>query len=57
MILIGDILIILSKALTIVKLSTILLNDNFITTPLDKSVVLNDFIIIADWPNVDSEIT
>ena len=53
----GDILRILSKALTMVRLSTMLLNDNFITIPLDKSVVLNDFFMIKDCPRVDSEMT
>lgn len=47
-ILIGEILKILSKAFTIVKLSTMLLKESFITMPFDRSVVLNDFFMMND---------
>jgi len=47
-ILMGEILRILYNALTIVRLSMMLLKDRRKTTPFDRSVVLNDFFMIAD---------
>lgn len=50
----GEILMILSKDLTISRFWTMSLKVSFMRTPLEMSIVSNDILLMLEFPSSDS---